>query len=152
MDESEPTTGPRRQRRRRRAVWRPGEGISRTVAPAPRPEQPPSKPPKPSEPREQFAHSDPSAQSAQSAQSGPFDPSAPGVRHAESAKRGATRPGRNEQTERGLRDIVGAGPSQLGPVRAMRARDANRPTAADLAKAEQEVELVRRNWKPPKAQ
>jgi len=31
----------------------------------------------------------------------------------------------------------------------MRARDANRPTEADLAQAEQEVVLVRRHWKPP---
>jgi hypothetical protein len=32
----------------------------------------------------------------------------------------------------------------------MRARDANRPSDADLAQAEEETTLVRRNWKPPK--
>jgi hypothetical protein len=56
---------------------------------------------------------------------------------------------RTDPTERGLRDLVGAGPSQLGPVRAMRARDANRPTAEDLTEAEQDVAIVRRHWKPP---
>jgi hypothetical protein len=56
---------------------------------------------------------------------------------------------RPDPNERGLRDLVGSGPSQLGPTRAMRARDANRPTEADLAEAEEEVVLVRRHWKPP---
>jgi hypothetical protein len=56
---------------------------------------------------------------------------------------------RTDPNERGLRDLVGSGPSQVGPTRAMRARDANRPTEADLAEAEQEVVLVRRHWKPP---
>jgi hypothetical protein len=56
---------------------------------------------------------------------------------------------RPDPNERGLRDLVGSGPSQVGPTRAMRARDANRPTEADLAEAEQEVVLVRRHWKPP---
>jgi hypothetical protein len=32
---------------------------------------------------------------------------------------------------------------------ALRGRDLNRPTAEDLAAAEQEVVIVRRNWKPP---
>jgi hypothetical protein len=58
---------------------------------------------------------------------------------------------RPDPSERGLRDLVGSGPSQVGPTRAMRARDANRPTEADLAEAEQEVVLVRRHWKPPPA-
>ena len=57
---------------------------------------------------------------------------------------------RTEPSERGLRDLVGSGPSQVGPTRAMRARDVNRPTEADLAEAEQEVALVHRHWKPPK--
>ena len=51
--------------------------------------------------------------------------------------------------ERGLRGLVGAGPSQVGVSGAMRARDAARPTEADLAAAEQQVRLVRRNYKPP---
>ncbi len=119
---TEPTKGQRRQRRRRRAVWRPGEGISRSVEPDPAPER---------------------------VAPVPTEPVAKPV--AGPAKRTPWRAGRNDPAERGLREIVGAGPSQLGPVRAMRARDANRPTDADLVEAEQEVAIVRRNWKPPNA-
>jgi hypothetical protein len=59
------------------------------------------------------------------------------------------RPAR-EGVERGLRDIVGGGSSQLGVSGAMRARDVDRPTAEDLAAAERDLVIVRRNWKPPK--
>jgi hypothetical protein len=48
----------------------------------------------------------------------------------------------------GLRDIVGAGRSQLGVSGALRARHVDRPTAEDLAEAEREVNVVRRNWRP----
>ena len=120
------------RRRRRRAVWRAGAGISRTdettattlapddsaadqpddpdrvARPAPAPAPPPAGPPP--------------------------------------AKRR-----RADPSERGLRDLVGGGPSQLGPIRAMRARDANRPTEADLAEAAEQVVIVRRHWKPPRA-
>lgn len=51
--------------------------------------------------------------------------------------------------ERGLRDLVGAGRSQLGVSGALRGRDVNRPTAEDLAEAEQNVTIVRRHWTPP---
>ncbi len=118
---TEPTKGQRRQRRRRRAVWRPGEGISRSVESDPAPER---VAPVPTEPVAKPA--------------------------AAPAKRTPWRASRNDPAERGLREIVGAGPSQLDPVRAMRARDANRPTDADLAQAEQELAIVHRNWKPPK--
>jgi hypothetical protein len=50
--------------------------------------------------------------------------------------------------ERGLRDLVGAGPSQLGVSGALRGRDVDRPTAADLEEAQRTVRIVRRNWKP----
>ncbi|WP_432955202.1 hypothetical protein [Micromonospora haikouensis] len=50
--------------------------------------------------------------------------------------------------ERGLRGLVGPGSSQVGPRAAMRARDAARPTEADLAEAEERVVVVRRNWVP----
>jgi hypothetical protein len=49
--------------------------------------------------------------------------------------------------ERG--DLVGAGRSQLGVDKALRGRDVNRPTDEDLARAEEEVVIVRRNWRPP---
>jgi len=56
---------------------------------------------------------------------------------------------RGEHGGRGLRDIVGAGRSQLGVSGALRGRDVNRPTDEDLAEAERDVVLVRRHWKPP---
>jgi hypothetical protein len=60
------------------------------------------------------------------------------------------RPGRRaDAAERGLRGIVGSGPSQVGVVGAMRARDAARPTADDLAAAERELVIVRRHYVPP---
>jgi len=47
-----------------------------------------------------------------------------------------------------MRDLAGTGASQLGVSRALRARDVNRPTAEDLAEAERETTIIRRNWKP----
>ncbi|HEY2298059.1 MAG TPA: hypothetical protein VGH43_10050 [Jatrophihabitans sp.] len=51
--------------------------------------------------------------------------------------------------ERGLRDIVGAGRSQLGVSGALRGRDVDRPTDEDLAEAEETLQIVRRHWTPP---
>ncbi len=59
------------------------------------------------------------------------------------------RQSRGDQGERGLHDLVGAGSSQLGVSGALRARDVNRPTEADLAEADEQVTIVRRRWKPP---
>jgi hypothetical protein len=56
---------------------------------------------------------------------------------------------RRGDAERGLRGIVGAGPSQVGVPGAMRARDAARPTAEDLARAERDLAIVRRHYVPP---
>jgi hypothetical protein len=53
------------------------------------------------------------------------------------------------RAERGLRNLVGGGSSQLGVSGALRGRDVNRPTDEDLAEAERDVVIVRRNWKPP---
>ena len=57
--------------------------------------------------------------------------------------------GRRTDAERSLRGIVGAGSSQVGVVGAMRARDAARPTAEDLAAAERDLVIVRRHYVPP---
>jgi hypothetical protein len=54
----------------------------------------------------------------------------------------------NRDGERNLRDLVGAGPSQLGVSGSLRGRDADRPTPADLAEAERDLVIVRRNWTP----
>ncbi len=51
-------------------------------------------------------------------------------------------------SERGLRDLVGSGPSQLGVSGALRGRDVNRPTSEDIAEAERDLQIVRRNWQP----
>jgi hypothetical protein len=53
------------------------------------------------------------------------------------------------ETERGLRGLVGAGPSQVGVSGAMRARDAARPRPEDIAAAESDLVIVRRNYVPP---
>jgi hypothetical protein len=50
--------------------------------------------------------------------------------------------------ERGLRGLVGGGSSQVSPGAALRARDAARPGPEDLARAEGELRIVRRNWTP----
>jgi hypothetical protein len=73
----------------------------------------------------------------------------PEGRHQE---RGTEKPRRTDtrldKSERGLRGLVGAGPSQLSISAAMRARDAARPTAADIAAAE-DLPIIRRNYIPP---
>ncbi|ROT26313.1 hypothetical protein [Micromonospora sp. HM5-17] len=56
--------------------------------------------------------------------------------------------GDDRDTERGLRGLVGSGASQVSVRAAMRARDAARPTEADLAEAAERLVLVRRNWVP----
>lgn len=53
-----------------------------------------------------------------------------------------------EEGERGLRGLVGSGSSQVSVTAALRARDAARPSDADLAEAEARVVIVRRNWIP----
>jgi len=63
----------------------------------------------------------------------------------------APRSTRRPDAERGLRGIVGSGPSQVGVVGAMRARDAAQPTAQDLAAAERDLLIVRRYYVPPDA-
>lgn len=73
-------------------------------------------------------------------------------RHRKPSNGGAERaasPDRGERADRGLRDLVGAGSSQLGVSGALRGRDVNRPTDEDIAEAERDVVLVRRHWKPP---
>lgn len=68
-----------------------------------------------------------------------------------SAAAGAAKPRRrgSADSERGLRGLVGAGPTQVGVQAAMRARDASRPTEEELAAADADVVIVRRHWRPP---
>jgi hypothetical protein len=57
-------------------------------------------------------------------------------------------PGSTEDHERGLRGLIGGGSSQVSVTAAMRARDASRPTDADIANAEQTLAIVHRGWVP----
>ena len=45
-------------------------------------------------------------------------------------------------------DLAGTVRSQVGVSGALRARDVNRPTEEDLAAAEAQLVIVRRNWRP----
>jgi hypothetical protein len=71
-------------------------------------------------------------------------PRSPGSRPTSGAGVG----GDDREAERGLRGLVGSGSSQVSVGAALRARDAARPTEAQLADAEQNVTIVRRNWSP----
>jgi len=55
------------------------------------------------------------------------------------------------EPDRGWRELAGGSPSQVGVDGALRARDVCRPTEADLAAAQREVVIVRRQWQPPSA-
>jgi hypothetical protein len=57
-------------------------------------------------------------------------------------------PGEEREAERGLRGLVGSGSSQVSVGAALRARDAARPSDAQLADAEENLVIVRRNWMP----
>ncbi|MGK5681319.1 hypothetical protein [Actinoplanes sp. URMC 104] len=54
----------------------------------------------------------------------------------------------DREAERGLRGLVGSGSSQVSVGAALRARDAARPTDEDLADADRNLTIVRRNWVP----
>jgi hypothetical protein len=62
---------------------------------------------------------------------------------------GPAPPPDDRETERGLRGLVGGGSSQVRVGPALRARDAARPTAEDLAAAEADLIIIRRGWTPP---
>lgn len=57
---------------------------------------------------------------------------------------------RAESPDRQWRELAGAGRTQLTLGAALRARDADRPSAAELAEAEQTVAIQHRNWVPAK--
>ena len=52
------------------------------------------------------------------------------------------------ESERGLRGLVGSGSSQVSVGAALRARDAARPSEEQLADADRNLTIVRRNWVP----
>lgn len=65
--------------------------------------------------------------------------------------RSAGRPPRrdSDRGERGLRGLIGSGPSQVGVSGALRARDAARPRPEDLRAADEELVMIRRHYVPP---
>lgn len=115
-------SGPRRRRRRRRATRGPGAPATADAS-APLADQPAAPEPVPAPPKPLPAEA--------------------------SGKLKRRKPQRDAGPERGLRDLVGAGRSQVGVSGALRARDVNRPAEEDLAEAERDVVVIRRNWKPP---
>jgi hypothetical protein len=72
------------------------------------------------------------------------------IARREHAERWATHhPAHDERdSERGLRGLVGGGSSQGSVAAAMRARDAARPTDAEIARAEATLSIVHRGWVP----
>lgn len=61
------------------------------------------------------------------------------------------RPARDEAGERSLRALVTSRTTQVPPTTALRAREVELPTEEDLARAEAELVIVRRNYVPPTA-
>jgi len=55
----------------------------------------------------------------------------------------------SKDTDRGWRELLGNAPSQVGVSGAMRARDVARPGPDELAAAERDLAIVRRQWRPP---
>lgn len=79
----------------------------------------------------------------------PVRPDAPARSEAEPVEVNPYRLDLDDTTaERGLRGLVGSGTSQVSVTAAMRARDAARPTEADLSEAEADLVIVRRGWIP----
>jgi hypothetical protein len=78
-------------------------------------------------------------------------PRAGGKARAGEPRRKAGRSGEHGQDhgERGWRDLAGSTPSLVGVSGAMRARDVARPSPDELAAAEQDLVIVRRQWQPP---
>ena len=80
---------------------------------------------------------------------GPFPrPSSPGESPGNPAGEERAVPRAPERGMESLRGLVGSGSSQVSVGAAMRARDAARPTDEQLADAEQNLAVVRRNWMP----
>jgi hypothetical protein len=80
---------------------------------------------------------------------GPFPrPSSPGDGPGSPAGEERAAPRAPERGMESLRGLVGSGSSQVSVGAAMRARDAARPTDEQLADAEQNLAVVRRNWTP----
>jgi len=76
-------------------------------------------------------------------------PSAPSDNPVVVPPAGNHRSNDSRRSDRGLRGLEASRSSQLSPNQAMRAREFARPTDDDLAEAEAELLVVRRNYVPP---
>jgi hypothetical protein len=93
--------------------------------------------------RRRRSTSEPDASSARSLPPADTDSQLPA--RTEPAKPRRKRPAGDAASERGLRELAGGGPSQLGVSGALRGRDVNRPTQDDIAAAERDLVIVRRS-------
>ena len=118
------------ERRRRR--------LRPAASAAPVPAPPPAGPPSVAPP----------VDSMTSAAEDPIRPASPARPPRVRPTSGAGAPGDDREAERGLRGLVGSGSSQVSVGAALRARDAARPTDAQLAEAEANLVIVHRNWMP----
>jgi hypothetical protein len=71
-----------------------------------------------------------------------------GAARLQRARRDRRQDARQDGGDGPWREITGSGRSQVSQAAALRARDADRPTAEELAAAEREVVIQRRNWTP----
>lgn len=96
----------------------------------------------------QSAKQAPAGQSAKQSSAGQ---ATGGTVRSDGPRRKAGRAGEPGQAhgERGWRDLAGSTPSLVGVSGAMRARDVARPSPDELAAAERDLVIVRRQWQPP---
>lgn len=100
------------------------------------------------EPDDRIGAGPPESDDRTAATTGVTDPDAGSDRPAPRRSWSGQPPSDHQNGERGLRNLVGPGSSQVSISAALRARDAARPNENDLAAAEQELTVVRRNWVP----
>jgi hypothetical protein len=130
--------GGRPGRRRRRGSSRQGPPLAKPADPLQ-----PADPPRPADPPKPRAAA---AASATSPSDGLVAPPSPAENPAAKQRRARRAP--RDAGEGGLHDLIGGGRSQLGVSGALRGRDVNRPSDDELAEAERDLQIVRRNWKP----
>ncbi|HEU5107792.1 MAG TPA: hypothetical protein VFT95_04375 [Micromonosporaceae bacterium] len=148
------------ERRRRRQRHRQGRPVDGSSAHDPKPEQSAPSPADLAPSRRAEAETSPvhdpepdQPATPSPATPSPATPSPVGRPSPGQSSPGQSSPGRppqadDREAERGLRGLVGSGASQVGPRVAMRARDASRPSDADLAAAERDLVIIRRHWVP----
>jgi hypothetical protein len=125
------------EHRRRRVRGGKGEAPAARVV-----REPAAEPPRAEPPRAEPSRSEPS-------RSEPPEVRPPGRHGHEPDAHAHGHPSHSsDDSERGLRGLIGGGSTQVGVTAAMRARDAARPTDQDIAHAEATLTIVHRGWQP----